>query len=247
MHLDEERLQRLIHGELPSAEEKIAREHASSCGDCSRRLEEIEREERAVDSLLRELDDPAPRLDAGAIARRAEARRPRLLRWAAGVALVLGVGGVAYALPGSPLPRWIGAIVEWTGGAGAPLSPTVTSPEPADRSPAGIAVAPGEDLLILFRTGNARGRVLVTLTERADVEIHAPHGAATFTVGETRLVVNDEGLATTYEIGIPATAPRIEIRVGERRIFLKEGSRITSIGSSGGSPPYLLPLAGSGP
>ena len=51
MHLDEVRLQRLLHGELSSLEEKGAREHLTECGECSRRFAAMEREEKAVGDL----------------------------------------------------------------------------------------------------------------------------------------------------------------------------------------------------
>lgn len=247
MHLDEERLQRLLHGEFSSTEEKRAREHLTDCGECSRRFRAMEREEKAVGELLGSLDRPAPRVDFSAIARRGEARSPSMARWAAGLALVLGLTGVAYALPGSPLPRWVDAVVEWASGRQDPSLPAGASLESPDSSFAGIAVPPGNDLLILFTSTNAKGHLLVTLTESADVEIRAPRGAATFTSGEDRLLVGDQGSAATYEIRIPHTAPRVEILVGENRVFLKEGSRVTTAASTGGSAPYLLPMSLPGP
>ena len=247
MHVDDERIQRLLHGELAPAQEKLAREHLAECEDCEWRYAAMKEEEKEVDALLRHLDRPAPRVDIGAIARRAEARRPRLAQWAAGFALVLGLAGVAYALPGSPVPLWIDAVVGWVSGRENPLSPAGTPLELPDRSFAGIAVPPGQRLNILFTSPNANGRIVVSLTDDADVQVRSPHGAATFTAGEDLLVVEDRGHAATYEVLIPSTAPRVEIRVGERQLFLKEGTRITTAATAGRSAPYLLPMAPPSP
>jgi len=240
VHLDEERLQRLLDGELARDDEARARTHLAGCDECSGRFAAMAREEERVGTLLRTLDRPAPRLDVTAIARRAEAPRPRIARWAASIALVLGLAGAAYALPGSPLPRWVDAVVHWASGRQNPLAPPATPAPP--RSSAGVAVSPGRSLLVLFTAPNPRGQVVVTLTAGTEVEIRAPQDAATFTSGEERLVVEDHGLEATYEVDVPLAAPRVEIRVGERRIFLKAGGRVATA-TSGSSSPYRLSMA----
>lgn len=242
MHIDEERLQLLLHGELSPLDEERVRSHLSGCDACSRRLAEMEHEEKRVGALLRELDHDAPLPDIGEIERRAGARSARVPRWAAAAALVLLVGGAAYALPGSPLPRWVGAIVEWAGG-----SRSSPSGDTSRLDDAGIAVAPGQDLVIVFQPPIANGQAVVTLTEGAEVELRAPRDAATFTSQEGRLLVEDRGPGATYRIGIPRTAPRVEIRVGDRRLFLKEGPRVTTAGSPQGPSGYLLPLYAPAP
>jgi anti-sigma factor RsiW len=262
VHLDLERLQRLLHGELAPGEERIAREHLVACAECAKRFGAIEEEEATVGALLGALDRPAPRVDVGSIARRAEARRPsrQIGRWAAGVALALGLAGVAYAIPGSPVRAWVDSMVEWATGRQDPLSPSGAAPQTHDRAPSGIAVTPGDRFLIHFTSANANGQVLVTLADRADIEIRAPHGAATFTSGADRVVVDgadgadagaaggaDAGTAVVYEIEIPRSAPRVEIRVAEEIVFLKEGSRVTTTATPAGSGPYLLPMAPPAP
>ena len=246
MHLDDEHLQRLLHGELSSDGGKAGWRHLAACDDCARRFAVMEKEEATVGRLLLELDRPAPRVDVGAIARRAEAARPspRPLQWAAGFALVFGLAGVAYAIPGSPVRGWVDSMVQLISGRPNPLAPSgATLDSPGSTS--GIAVAPGENFLIQFTSPTAKGEVLVTLTDRADIEIRASRGAARFTSGADRLVVEPvaDGGAFTYEVQIPHAAPRVEIRVGEERVFLKEGSRITSMAGPGSSGPYRLPLS----
>ena len=48
IHLDDERLQRLLHGELDTAAAAAARDHLAGCAACAARLDEAERDEQAV-------------------------------------------------------------------------------------------------------------------------------------------------------------------------------------------------------
>lgn len=218
MHLDEEQVQRLLHRELAPPLETAVREHLAECIECRGRVAQAEREEDEVHALLRHLDHPAPRVDPHAVAARARARGVRWVRWAAGIVVALGLAGAAYAAPGSPLPAWVEAVVRWVEGGSA---------EVPDPGVAGIAVAPGRELVILFTSAQPEGQAEVSLTDGAEVVVRAPIGAATFTSDVDRLVIDNQGSPATFEIQIPRTAPRVEIRVAGDRIFLKEGSRVT--------------------
>ena len=232
MHLDEERVQRLLHGELSREARNSALEHLAACAECRGRVDGAEREERVVGALLREIDDPAPPIDAETIASLARESRQSgdggSLRRAAGFLLALGLAGAtyaAYAAPGSPLPAWTASVAGWLGGRHHESAPAVAPAEGA--GVAGIAVDPGTSLLILFTSPEAAGRARVTLTDGPDVAVHAPIGAATFTTDAERLVIDNHGASATYRIEIPRGAPRVEIRVGSVPIFLKEGARVT--------------------
>ncbi len=249
MHLDEERLQRLLHGELVPRAASTARAHVADCVECRTRVAAAEQQEDEVRALLRHLDHPVRHVDARAVAQKARLRAPRRERWAAGVVLALGLGGAAYALPGSPLPAWIEAVVHWVGGGTEPAPATpVPSPEPGpvpEPTLAGIAVVPAGDLLISF--GMAHGQARVTLIDGDEVVVRAPAGAATFTSHVDRLVIDNVDPKATIDIAIPRAAPRVEIRVDHRRVLLKEGPRVTTESSVASRDPYLLPLAATTP
>ncbi|MGH7561388.1 MAG: hypothetical protein ACRENB_10250, partial [Gemmatimonadales bacterium] len=76
--------------------------------------------------------------------------------------------------------------------------------------------------------------------DSADLLVRAPSGAATFTTEADRLVVEHRA-AVRFEIQIPRSAPRVEIRSGARRVFLKEGPRAQTEPGSGQGP-WLIPL-----
>lgn len=235
MHLDEEQVQRLLHHELPPAAETAARAHLAACSDCRGRAAEAERDEQEVHALLRALDHPVPRLDPESVAARARAHGfvPPRVRWAAGILLALGLAGVAYAAPGSPLRRWAQAVAERLGGSSRrpPVAPTALIPD----SGAGIAVVAGPELVILFTAPQPAGQAQVSLTDGAEVVVRAPIGAATFTFDVGRLVIDNRGSSATFTIQIPHAAPLVEIRVAGQRVFLKEGPHVVG--------PYLFSLS----
>ena len=248
MHLDEEQVQRLLHGELPPRAASAAREHVAGCIDCRRRLAEAERDENEVHTLLHAVDDPAPpRISAEAVAVRAQASRvvpgPPVvdlawLRRAAAILIVVGIAGAAYAVPGSPVREWVHAIVERMGGRPGPTPGPAPGESPAIG--AGISVLPEEKLLILFMPVKGDGQIFVSLVDEPEVQVHAPTAAATFTSGAGQILIDVRDPTVTFEIRIPRSAPWVEIRVGDDRIFLKEGSRVTTSGSKNVTGGYLL-------
>lgn len=242
MHPDVEQLERLRHGELPRANESAVRDHLAGCASCRERAADVAREEDDLHALLRRLDHQPPRVSADLVAARARARDRTLARWAAGILLTLTVGGVAYGAPGSPVRSWVRALAARSGpDRGHRLTPV---PAPTDSAVAGIAVAPGADLVILFARAASGGtaRVVVTLTDAADVVVRAPLGSASFTTDAERLVIEHQDPHASYEIGVPRAAPRVEIRAGGRTIFLKTGDRIAAV-PDGAAEPFVLPLA----
>jgi len=246
MHLDEDQLHRLLHGELPPTAARSAREHLAACAECRHRAADAEREEGEVFALLRHLDHPAPQIDAESIATQAGAHGVAWGRWAAGILLAIGLAGGAYALPGSPIPRWVESVAAWIGGRPSQTS-LVPAPTPApESSVAGIAVDPGPTLLIVFTAPDAEGHARVSLTDGSKVVVRGPSGAATFTSDAGRLAIENQGSSATFEIQIPRAAPRVEIQVGGTRIFLKEGPGITTEQTMEAGDVYLLRLSTSG-
>jgi hypothetical protein len=253
-HLDEEQVQRLLHGELTRALEITAGEHLAVCAPCRERVAVARREESEVHALLAALDHDPPRIRAGAIVSAARARASAWRRRAAGLLVAMGAAGAAYALPGSPLPGWVSSVVERIGSLADTSSRSPAVPPPAgpetppdprgsrEESSGGIAVAPGNTLLILFTRSQGEGGVLVSLSDGEEVRVLAPAGAATFTSDVNQLVIDNPGSTATFEIAIPRHAPRVEVRVAGKKIFLKDGPHI-SAGTEASGDSYSLPLS----
>jgi hypothetical protein len=127
------------------------------------------------------------------------------------------------------------------------------APSP-DHGRAGIAVAPGRSLLIVFDRPAPAAWALVSLVDGAEVIVRAPAGSATFTTDAGRLIVAGRSASPpgsapapdTFAIDIPRKSRRVEILAGPGRVFLKERDRITSARPAGAAGPWLLLLGTDG-
>jgi hypothetical protein len=240
MHLDQEQVQRLMHGE-PVADPHSVRQHLASCTECRERLDAAGRDEAEVFALLRQLDHRPPATDAAAVASQARPIRPAWGQWAAGILLLAGAAGVAYAVPGSPLRDWVRSVAAWIGGSERPPAPAPgQTPGPAL---AGIAAVPGPEFVITFKSPESGGHARVSLSDGAEVSVRGPLGAASYTSDANRLVIDNQGSGATFEIEIPRTAARVEIRVAGKRIFLKDRARVVTNAAEEIGGHYLLPLS----
>ena len=161
MHLDDGQVQRLLHGELAPADALAARRHLAECVVCRERVDAATDEEAEVFAALAALDHAAPAVSIGAIERGAQVDAVRRLPWAAGIVIALGVAGVAYAMPGSPLPAWLGGLTSWIRGEPS-VAQVVSSPSrPAASDAPGVAVPPGTQshaCLYVMADGGRRAR-----------------------------------------------------------------------------------------
>lgn len=220
MHLDEGLLQAVLDGEAQ------ATAHLETCVECRKRLEALREGEQVVNHALTALDHPTPTISVETVLERARRSPPppRLLRWAAVFALLLLGAGALYAIPGSPLRRWIGGLVTH------PRAPANTAEHPA-----GVALVPGDRFRVVF-SAVSRGSVAISLTDRTTVDVRCISGTARFSAEIDGVRVETDSTAADFVIDIPRSAPRVEVLAGERRIFLKDGPRtIPAI-------PAVLPL-----
>ncbi len=247
MHLDQERIRRFLDGELLEPQALEAREHLAACADCRSRVEDARREDLEVDFLLRGLDHATPPVRVEDVVQAAAMRRgpseAPLARIVAGFVIAVVLAGAAYAIPGSPLPRWADAVFEWIAARSAP---PVSDPAAPDTGVAGIAVVPGEALLIEFTAHQSAGLVRLSLSDADPLTVRASIGAATFRSDVDRLVIDNRGSSASFEIRIPRGAPRVEVRSNDRTVFLKEGPRIRAEGPVDASGFYVVPLTSAG-
>ena len=248
MHLDEERLQRLLDGELSAAAAVRAREHLAGCEDCRSRFTAAEREQAELFATLRALDGPAGTVSVAAAlgdgprgASRFPVPRVRLA-WAAGFAIAIALGGIAYALPGSPLRAWIAALANGNGFGGARIEVPAPAPVSAPEM-AGVSVPPGERLVISFLHARAGAQVRIGWSDGAEVEVRAPRGAASFESAAGTLRIDDRE-PVTYEVRIPRAAPEIELEAEGASLFHKVGERVTGPAPDAAGE-YLLGLGPS--
>lgn len=118
MHLDDELIQRLVHGELVTRDEAVATRHLDSCAGCRLRVAEAEREEGQIFELLRQLDHPLPDVTADEIADRAceDAWTDSASRISDRASDVASIDGTVRRRPASRsrgAPRWSGGTSTW--------------------------------------------------------------------------------------------------------------------------------------
>jgi anti-sigma factor RsiW len=233
MHVEEGLLQALLDGEVDEAAAAQVRRHLDGCGQCHSQLEALRAEDQWLEGVLRSIDHPAPRIPVEAVAMRARRSR-RTLRWAAVAALFLLAAGTAYALPGSPVRRWIDQLVGSRRGKATVPVPDV----------AGVALPTGggQHFSIVFTAPHAPGSVTITLTDDSTIVARRRGGVATFAAEIDRLRIETGGAPTDFEIAIPRQASWVEVVVGNRRVFLKQGPRITTEARTDALGRYIISL-----
>jgi hypothetical protein len=87
------------------------------------------------------------------------------------------------------------------------------------------------------------GQAAISLTDDAEVQVRTLQGVVSFTSDLDRLQVNSRSDSARFEIAIPRGAPRVEVQVGGRQVFLKEAGRVVTQARPGPRGEYLIPLS----
>ncbi|MGD2069716.1 MAG: hypothetical protein PVI57_13665 [Gemmatimonadota bacterium] len=220
---------------------------------------------RDVERLLRLLDHPLPSVTAEDVVARARERgheapdgpagsgkalgvsttgiRRVSRRIAAGMLLLLGLSGVAYAAPGSPLPGWVDSVARWIGYGSRPAGSSDQVPE-ATRAAGGVALGPGVPLRVDVRSRRPDGYVRIALTDDSLTTVRLSPEAGSLTsepgpLGLERLGVDLSG-PDTVDIRVAGAAAHLEVRVRGRTVFQKAGDEVTATSGPGPGGVYLV-------
>jgi len=246
MHLDLETIERWRHGEIEAGDRRAVQAHLEECAACRLRVEEAQREEELVSSLLREVDTDPPRVGAAVVIARG-GRQGSRRRWRWGFGLLLGVGlGAAYAMPGSPLRDWVEATLRrGTGPASIERETHEAPPAAPGPSSSGVSVVPGPRFSIEFPSSAIAGSAEVSFTDGEKLSVRCTEGAASFTSDVDRLRVTPSTSRARFVIEIPRDAHEIAITVAGSSIFHVVGGRIVSTVAAAPNErgAYRLPLA----
>jgi hypothetical protein len=223
MHLDDERIQRSLHGELGAGETDVKR-HLESCAACRDRLAEARAEEDRIFTLLRHADHPPSVVDPRTLMTPAGRPAGRWGRRAAAALAGAAVAGAAYAAPGSPVPAAVARAL----GIGTPAPPVPSQAAEGESPAAGIALVPGDSLVVRLETEGEEGMASISLTDEDEVVVRALSGGASFTSDPGRLLVRSTG-AVRLEILLPRDAAFVEVLVGAASVFqLRDGAPTTT-------------------
>ena len=242
MHLDDEKIHRLMHGELNDDARRASLAHMQQCATCADAFESARHDEAEIFGLFEHLDHDAPAVDAARFRGPVRGQAAAWGRRAAGIVVVAALAGAAYAIPGSPLPDIIKRLAGQTSGE-QPITPAavdVSTPDAPVTS--GIAVFAGENFTIQFADAQSAGTMTVSLTDDRLVRVRVVGGTAAFTTDAGRLDIANSQSNADYEIEIPRSAPSVEIRVGPALLFYKDGEEVITDSRADAHGVYEIPV-----
>ena len=244
MHLDDETLERLLHGELDPGPEATVRSHLASCSSCETRLEESRALESRLVGLLGTLDHEAPEIDWNSVLHPPSTRERAGWRIAASIAFLLLGGGILYALADSPIRGWIDRLR----GMEVTQAPTsdIGSREEIETPVSGLSLKPGDAFEIDFKDSQAIGAIRLRFVQTPEVEIRVLGSPVRLESGPDRLSVLNANSRSSYEILVPESAASIRVRVDGEEVFLTRRGEVQSAGLPDSSGSYVLDLRGSG-
>ena len=230
MHLDAGQVQAVLHGERPADAFAAVDAHLDGCAACQRAVARARADEREIYELLGRIDLPhrPGRLEVATEKGRRRSAMPSM-RWAAGIVLMVGVAGVAMAVPSSPLRQWLQGRQRARERAAIPTpAPTATPAATPAADVAGIRVLPGTSMQITFAAPQSSGEMRIQLVDGDDIDLRAASGTVTYAVGTGLLRIENEGATTSYILRISRIAPSVQVQVAGRRVWSKEGARVVS-------------------
>ena len=235
MHVDNEAVQRVLHGELDPASVDGTRAHLVECDECRALVADAQRREDEILQLLQQLDQPSRAVSVEQVKLPAKGRSFSLRRVAAMLALSAGALAAAYVAPGSPLRRVASSPVPRASAAATPT---------AARTPSevGVAVDAGATSSLLFATSQQSGTAIVSLVDGNELDVRTLEGAARFTVDNNRVLIDNHGSSADFRIRIGRSTRRVEIRIGGRLVLSKSGGQIESSVAVDGSGQYRVAL-----
>jgi hypothetical protein len=195
-----------------------------------------------LDAFLARIDHPVPNVSARDVAARARRREaPMLRRAAAIVAALAAFGGAAYAAPGSPVRAWVRDVARglgWTEDIPARAAPPQV---PGGATAAGIALSPGDRMVIRFAAEGATGYLRVAVGEGQDVDVRSMSATTTFASEPDRLLV-DHLTPDTVQVLLPRASTHLEIQVGDRSVLIQEGTSVGTSAARDAFGAWLIPL-----
>jgi hypothetical protein len=238
MHLDDERIQRLLHGELGSVDTETRR-HLAECDDCRDLIEQARVDEARIFGLLARVDHELPAVEARVVFGRGESAAGRWGRRAAAILVGTAIAGVAYAAPGSPVPGILERLVRF--GDEVQGGPPPSEAEHQPTGGGGIAVEPTGGLVIDLSAAGKDAVATVALSDGDEVVVRAVEGTATFSSDPGVLSVLSSGRAQ-LEVLIPRSATSVEVRIGAVPVFRKLAEGAVTALQPDSTGRYRIPL-----
>jgi anti-sigma factor RsiW len=243
VHLSDGELQALLDGEASPERHRAATAHLLVCSVCAARAAGLTAAQQVTAELLAALDAAVPPLSVDAvIARAADAgwssappRRRTVL--AAGVAALLLAVMAAAAIPGSPVRRYVARLL---GGPRPPQHPAAQGPQVTG---SGVAFVPAGRVAVLFSEPQASGAIRISFGVERSLRIAHVGGPAAYVLTAEGIAVDNRGSGASYDITIPESVTRVDVRVGARLVFVKDGTRIATLVTPDTGGVYVIPFS----
>ncbi len=237
MHLDAEKIERLLSEEMSREEARAWRDHLVGCAACASVLEAAERQDREIAELLGSLDHAVPDSDPRRLARRANRQAWRRTLVAAAVAFLV-VAGAASAMPGSPVRAWFARV--FAGAEGSARGPVGEGAGAAATQPSGVSVVPAGRFELVFEAVQDSGFVRIIVSDQPEVSVQSEGSGVGYSVEPSRVRVLNAGSKASYRVMLPEGAVDITVRVGDTTVLDKKGTEIVTSAARDPAGDYLV-------
>ncbi|MGQ0640934.1 MAG: hypothetical protein ACT4P6_09240 [Gemmatimonadaceae bacterium] len=184
--------------------------------------------DRDLADALHVLNYPVRAVSVDGIIRRARTRSAQR-RWRfAAAAVVMLAASAAAALPGSPVRRWIVAVLS----DAAANSPTPAAPQrpPVDVAPnpdtRGVGTIIGRSAEVVFSTPQESGALVIRFIPEPELRIRSTDAVVGYQVRPTGFLVNNSGSRASYELDVSERVSELRVSVGDRTVFERRGGRV---------------------
>jgi hypothetical protein len=242
MHLSDGELEALLDGEASPERRRAATAHLAVCSVCAARAAGLTTAQQVTAELLAALDAPAPALSVETIIARAadastrSAAPRRRIALAAGVAALVVAVTAAAAIPGSPVRRYVARLL------GGPRPAAHPAPQGLQGPASGVAFVPSGPVAVVFREPQTGGAIQIAFGDTPSLRITHVGGRAAYILTTEGVAVDNRGSSARYDITIPESVTRVEVRIGARLVFAKEGSHIATLGARDTVGVYVIPF-----
>ena len=144
---------------------------------------------------------------------------------------IIAILAIILASPRSALRGWLAA-------ERPPAGTHAGSPVP----PGGATAEPGDLLVVEFVKPAATATALVRVTDLPVVRVNGDVDAATISQGDGVIRVACDGKSGRFDVHVPRSATRVELRVTDRTLFEWSGGQATTIWPMATDSTWLIPL-----
>ncbi len=163
-----------------------------------------------------------------------------------GAAWLLGAA-VAAAMVASPLRHLAIRAVKQVAAAGTNRKAVTHRVPVTPPPPEGVAFRAGSEVVVSLRAAQPEGALHVSLVPGTMVRLTQRGGPAAYALTASGVVVENAGSTASFDLELPITVARAEVRVAGQLVFRKLGTTIVPDGPRDRDGGYTISLASQFP